>query len=333
MPDVEPKKVFISYSWKNKQKVKEIVDELISNGIETIFDVYDLKPGDDLHYFMERSVNDPSVDFVLIFSDQIYADKANKRDAGVGTETLIIASEVYDSKDNSKFIPISLEKDDSGIAFMPAYLKSRYYIDLSSDDKYEEEFEKLIRYIFDVPSDRKPALGKPPAYLSDSKYDLSPIRNCIRAARSSIHPMLIPDMINSTTDAYQRIFIDTKQDLDSFYDSLKQSLEVRDLIIDFTSELIKHKEKPEDFIVRMMESIGDLRVQFPSQIHNDLVSFIQWELFLSFVSVYIYVEDYEGLNSLLHRTYYMYDWFDRRSKNSYDYQHLQSECLSLSLSR
>lgn len=329
MPDIEPKKVFISYSWKYKQKVRDIVDELLAKGIDVIFDLYDLKPGDDLHYFMERSVNDPSIDYVLIFSDHTYANKADERESGVGTETLIIAQEVYSSKDDSKFIPIVLEKDEDGLACLPHYLKGRYYIDLSSDEKYEEQFDELIHHIYNVPSNRKPALGKPPANLSDSKYDLSLVKDCIRNAKSSINPMLIPDMINSTIDAYQRIFADTEHNLDSFYESLKQSLDIRDLIIGFITELIKHNEKPEDFIVQLMESIGDLRVQFPSQIHNDLVSFIQWELFLSIVSVYIYINNYEGLNGLLHRTYYMYDWYDKHSKNSYNYQHILAECHSL----
>ena len=76
-----------------------------------------------------------------------------------------------------------------------------------------------------------------------------------------------------------------------------------------------------------MESIGDLRAEFPSSIHNDLVSFIQWELFLSVVSVYIYIEDFAGINKFLHRTYYMY--VRGQSKNSYNYRYFHDSCRSL----
>lgn len=63
------KKVFISYSWAVQERVIELAERLIANGIEIILDVYDLKDGNDKYAFMEQSVNDPSVDHVLIICD------------------------------------------------------------------------------------------------------------------------------------------------------------------------------------------------------------------------------------------------------------------------
>ena len=62
MANVESKKVFISYSWTMKERVRQIADQLISSGIKVIIEIYDLKPGDNKYAFMERSVNDQTVD-------------------------------------------------------------------------------------------------------------------------------------------------------------------------------------------------------------------------------------------------------------------------------
>ena len=102
----EAKKVFISYSWKVQEKVIELAERLISNGIDVILDVYDLKEGQDKYAFMEKSVNDPSVDKVLIICDRSYMEKANDRSGGVGDETVIISPEIYGQMKQEKFIPI-----------------------------------------------------------------------------------------------------------------------------------------------------------------------------------------------------------------------------------
>jgi hypothetical protein len=46
------KKVFISYSWAVQEKVIELAERLLANGIEVILDVYDLKDGNDKYAFM-----------------------------------------------------------------------------------------------------------------------------------------------------------------------------------------------------------------------------------------------------------------------------------------
>lgn len=102
----EAKKVFISYSWKVQEKVIELTERLISNGIDVILDVYDLKEGQDKYAFMEQSVNDPSVDKVLIICDRSYMEKANDRSGGVGDETVIISPEIYGQMKQEKFIPM-----------------------------------------------------------------------------------------------------------------------------------------------------------------------------------------------------------------------------------
>lgn len=92
-----PIKLFISYSWTNQDHetwVLNLANDLVENGVHVIIDKWDLKEGQDSYLFMEK-VSDTEIQKVLIISDKKYADKANGRDGGVGTETQIISAEVY----------------------------------------------------------------------------------------------------------------------------------------------------------------------------------------------------------------------------------------------
>ena len=60
-----------------------------------MLDVYDLKEGHDKYAFLEKMVTDPEVSHVLVICDKAYEEKANARNAGVGTESQIISKEVY----------------------------------------------------------------------------------------------------------------------------------------------------------------------------------------------------------------------------------------------
>ena len=158
-------KVFTSYAWTNpahELKVTELCERLMGDGIEVIFDKWDLKPGNDKYLFMEQCVNDTNIDKVLLICNKTYKEKADARTGGVGDETTIISQEVYSNNNQEKFIPIIFEKDDNDDAYVPTYVKSRIYIDLSNDDVYEDGYEQLVRNIYEEPLNKKPARGKRP---------------------------------------------------------------------------------------------------------------------------------------------------------------------------
>ena len=82
MENITQPKVFISYSWSSleyQERVTRIVNMLRDNGIDTVYDKYDLEQGASVHKFMEKIVNDPTITKVLIFCDKQYAEKANAR--------------------------------------------------------------------------------------------------------------------------------------------------------------------------------------------------------------------------------------------------------------
>jgi SEFIR domain len=185
-----PPKVFISYSWSSQahqELVLEWAERLVSDGIDVVLDVYDLKEGQDKYAFMERMVTDPHITQVLVVSDKTYSEKADARKAGVGTESQIISKEVYEKVEQSKFIPLVCEFADDESPFLPTFLKSRIWINFSSPEAVNGNWERLIRLLFGKPLHEKPKLGKPPAYISeDSVAPSSPAKAKYSTLRQTI---------------------------------------------------------------------------------------------------------------------------------------------------
>ncbi len=195
MPPTEKKeavrpRAFISYSWSNEEhceRVRSWADRLVNDGVDVVIDVYDLREGDDKHVFMEKSVNDPTVSHVLIVCDKRYVEKANARSAGVGTETQLISKEVYDKVQQSKFISLICERDETGEPYLPAYLSSRIGVDFSSPEKINENWEQLIRVLYGQPRLVKPAIGTAPAYLKEvAVTSTSPVRAKLEDLRQAL---------------------------------------------------------------------------------------------------------------------------------------------------
>jgi hypothetical protein len=164
----DPPKVFISYSWSNDTHIDWVLDlaeRLMSDRIDVVIDKWSLIEGHDLHAFMEQMVVDPTIKRVLIISDNLYAEKANGRLGGVGKETQIISKEVYESVEQTKFVPILRERDADGKPCLPVYLQSRKYIDFSQPDNEPNAYDQLIRNIYERPVRPKPALGSLPTHI------------------------------------------------------------------------------------------------------------------------------------------------------------------------
>jgi hypothetical protein len=164
-------KTFISYSWSSqphRNRIRQYAERLLGDNIDVVLDQWDLREGQDKNAFMEKMVTDPTMTHVLVFSDKQYAIKADKRKAGVGTESQIISQEVYKKVDQRKFIPIACELDDHGEAYLPAFFAARIWVDFSSPEKVNENWEQLIRLLYGKPLHEKPSFGKTPSYISDA---------------------------------------------------------------------------------------------------------------------------------------------------------------------
>jgi hypothetical protein len=193
-------KTFISYSWSSPAHERWVIDlatQLVENGVEVVLDKWDLREGNDAVQFMESMVTDPEVAKVIIVSDQKYAEKANNRKGGVGTESQIMSPEIYKKADQSKFAAVVSEVDANGEPYLPAFLSSRIYIDMT-ETRYATNFEQLLRWVFEKPAYVKPALGKMPAFLNDegasptranARRTIEAFNTSSRAASSNINSM------------------------------------------------------------------------------------------------------------------------------------------------
>ncbi|SHG47182.1 SEFIR domain-containing protein [Bradyrhizobium erythrophlei] len=185
-------KAFISYSWSSldhQQWVLDLATQLRESGVDVIFDKWDLKEGDDAIAFMERIVTDKSIKKVIVVSDRKYAEKADGRQGGVGTETQIITPHIYKKvQDQNKFVCVISETDGEGKPYVPTYYQSRLHIDLSKEDIFAENFEQLLRWIFNKPAYPKPQLGKADGlFLPRWNYHSLPVRELTGADKLGKH--------------------------------------------------------------------------------------------------------------------------------------------------
>ncbi|EIM5223834.1 TIR domain-containing protein, partial [Staphylococcus pseudintermedius] len=162
------KKAFISYSRTSEDhlnRVVRIAENLrVDHGIDVILDVWDCTEGDDLNYFMESMVNDETIDFVIILSDIQYCNRANDREGGVGKESTIISSQIYDKQRDSKFIPVFLDILSDGKPALPTFCNTRFAIDMTDIELDIEKTEEIARKIHNKPLFEKPKIGKVPDY-------------------------------------------------------------------------------------------------------------------------------------------------------------------------
>jgi hypothetical protein len=162
-------KVFISYSHDSpdhKRWVSELATKLRENGIDVIFDQWGLGLGDDVPRFMENSVT--AADRVLMICTEKYVHKANEGSGGVGYEAMIVTGELVQNLGTSKFIPVIRQRTAKSL--VPKSVSTRLYVNLSHAENYEQEFERLLRELHNVPPIPKPPLGKSP-YTHSSTID------------------------------------------------------------------------------------------------------------------------------------------------------------------
>lgn len=320
-------KVFISYSWTTPQHeewVINLAERLMSDGIEVVIDKWDLKEGNDMYDFMESMVKSPEINKVLIVLDKKYSEKADSRSGGVGTETQIISPKIYKNTKQEKFLPIVSERDDNGNAFIPTFLEGRVYIDLSSNEHFEENYEKLIRNIYSRPSFSKPKLGTPPSYLFEETPMNFKTSQILRRFDLQIdkHPERINSSIKDFLNAYFENLKDFSIDFKTrdqkeigkiICDNIHQYTPLRNDFIAFVDKVTKI-EVDFDFDpfinflenLPLLESPQEGRSSW-SQFEFDNFRIIIHETFLYLVTIGLKNENYNFVENVLYSTYFIKD--------------------------
>jgi hypothetical protein len=329
-------KVFISYSWttpSHEDWVINLAERLMSDGVEVIIDKWNLKEGHDKYTFMESMVTSNDVDKVLIILDKKYSEKADERSGGVGTETQIISPQIYSNVSQEKFIPIVTERDANGKEYVPAYLESRIYIDLSSSEHFESNYEKLLRNIFRRPAYSKPKIGKAPSYLFEEAPSLFKTNSIVRSFDNQIDKY--PNRINSITREFLEEYFNSLKDFTITFTS-RNDIEAGKQVID---NLNQYSQLRNDYI-SFLEKITRTELQFDIEIlikffeklplykrplddrgswsnyEFDNFRFIIHELFLYTIAIPLKNENYKIVEELLYSGYIIKDKYETKKELS-----------------
>lgn len=336
MSKLAPDKVFISYSWTTKIHEEWVLDlskRLVNDGIEVVLDKWDSVEGQNLNVFMEKSVTDPTIKKVLVICDKLYTDKANGYKGGVGTETVIISNEVYKDANQTKFIPIIAEKGPDGQIYMPVYFGTSKYIDLSSDELFEENYEKLIRNLYGKPEHKKPKLGKAPGYLLNDERDEA--LKSFFALRTFKHQS---EKKPNNIDIYFKDFTEILlEDFESFsispkmpdqiaqqtYNSYSEMIRLRDVYVQFIEYYVRESVKlNSENITDLFEELYPLITKRPnneSQFYE--AQFEHMKLFVHEIVLYtgsllLKYKKYEQFNLFVNNHYIVCDAFGRKTEGS-----------------
>ena len=319
-------KAFISYSWSSREHQKWVLDlatQLRESGVDVTIDKWDLKEGHDAIQFMERMVTNPEIKKVIVILDRTYAEKADGRKGGVGTETQIISPKIYAKADQDKFVGVASETGEDGRPFLPTFYQSRIYIDLSHSDIYAANFEQLLRWIYDKPAHPKPPLGKQPEFLNENAIQL-PTRS--RANRAIDLLKSGSPQASPAVEEYFSVFADSleairipvdkfdRQKLDEpIVESIESFLPYRDEYLSVISAIARYSDFKDDRLLhRFFEKLIPYMYRPKSLMqyndwYFDNFAFLIHELFLYTVAFLLRHERFDLVLQLMSNGYYVGD--------------------------
>lgn len=330
-------KVFISYSWSSpshQELVKSWADRLMDDGVEVILDLYDLKEGQDKFVFMESMAVDETVTHVLVICDKKYSEKANARSAGVGTESQIISKKVYDQVNQTKFIPIICEYDESGNPYTPEFISSRVYVNFSSLEAVNENWEQLVRLLHGKPLHKKPLLGKPPAYITNE--DSEPLSPSITKFNALKQALLLSkpgvsayrnDFFSACLGFADELRVRLNSDMASSGEKVlldvRKLKAVRDQLIDWVllESNLTNNEELGDLIAGLLEALIELKSR-PEEVTrwNDSMfeahSLFAYETFIYIIGALLKCGKYSVLNSIF-SSHYLLAKTERRDQRKF----------------
>ncbi len=317
-------KAFISYSWSSPghcDRIRSYAERLVNDGVDVILDQWGLSEGQDKYAFMEKMVIDPSVTHVLIFSDSQYSEKADERKSGVGTESQIISKEIYEKVDQKKFIPIVCEREENGEPRLPVFLKSRIWIDFSTPEAVNENWERLLRALYGRPIHEKPALGKPPSFLTEDaerpslptigKYNS--LRDALLNGKASAN-IYRNDFIEGAIAYVDALKVRERPDVvhidEKILKDLHTLLPLRDQFIDWLllEAALQEPLRMEGILTEFLEKLLALKYRPPEVTTWDETWFdahrvFVYEMFLYLIAVLVKTDRYSNIRSVLTTKY------------------------------
>ncbi len=298
---LEKKNVFVSYC--HKDVTEEWIDKLATSlgqyGVNCIVDIYDLQLGQDLNYFMEQI---KKVDKVLILLGKEYKERANDRKAGVGTETQIISSDVYNDVEQTKFIPIVVSKDENEVAYLPYYLEARLYTDFSDDKLFAKNIEELARQIHKLPKRVKPIVNDPPQFLIRKSESSLLLSNDM--AFDDLIPIVLKEMENlkCSHDEYKN------EEDEAIVRKIEESKELRDYFVKRFWKAIDDQSITSGKIVLFLERAYCVADTYKDgryyEVQNDGCRFFLQEIIIYIIAILYKKQNFVMIRQLIKTTYF-----------------------------
>lgn len=307
---IEKPKVFISYAWGTEQyqeKVLAFATQLMGDGVDVVLDKWDLTEGNDTYAFMEKCATDPSITNVLMLLDPVYANKADSHSGGVGTETQIISAKVYQEVTQDKFIPIVFERDENGQVCKPTYLQGRLHFDLSVEDKYDDEYLRLVKTLYGEEVYHKPELGVKPTWVEKNEVVEFRKRTSFETLKSlqpdKARRKLFNDLIESSLKKIVQITNDNNvvstEEVIPFYEKMQGIRTEYLALLDYSI----YVNECEQVISNRLENVA-LDLIDKQNATGGLAKNFLHELFLYTIAFFLKNDDYEAAGYILGKTYY-----------------------------
>lgn len=211
-------------------------------------------------------------------------------------------------------------RDSQGKAYLPTYYKSRIYIDLSEPDTYAENFEKLLRWIYDKPLYIRPEIGKRPSFLDEPDGISLGTTSLYKRAMSAIKDNkpftsgALDEYLSTFISSFEKFRITEKEgDFDDqLIDNIEKFIPYRNEVISISIALAQYAPTVEN--VLKIHRFFEVLIPFMNRPENvtswsewdfDNFKFIIHELFLYVVAVFIKYERFSEINVLLTQQYYV----------------------------
>ncbi|MBA0207955.1 toll/interleukin-1 receptor domain-containing protein [Pectobacterium brasiliense] len=200
------KTVFISYSHDDddhKAWVNQLALKLKKYRVRVLSDI-DFPLGGNLMLMMNQALE--SSYKVLVICTDNYNNKANNGLGGAGYESHIASAMIMANQDTTKFIPIIRNVSSTNKNKTPISLLGRSYLDMSNDQKFNENFITLVKFLTGEDISYEIKNEKFENYTSTSYFDY-----CLKST--------FPDVnLNKLTNFYGKDAVDR---LDYFFEDYK----------------------------------------------------------------------------------------------------------------
>lgn len=272
-------------------------------------------------------VNDSSVTHIIMVIDQKYTERANERSGGVGTESTILSNELYTKKDKNNIVAVLAETNVS----IPTFYVGRIYIDLSQDDKFAEEFEKLVRWAFGKFKYEKPTLGTPPSFILadgtgtilDTNLEYRFATDALQKGKPNANGLVKAYLEKFNKELVKYNFVNGKDEAEQF-NSYLQSF--KSYLAEFKKVLndVCHYGNPKihQFYRTFFEELLRYQVIIPNRpgkaiAELEFYKFITWVLVLHYVAITLKNECFSELKEFLEEIYSIPEYFREVSNDKF----------------